>query len=271
MKKLKLSQQAKNCIGKDWSKGSLTRLKNLANLKRFTERVEKKYGLQDINNLKTKHVTGVFKDLIKEQKSASTLSGYATIARKLASAIGKKNIVPRTNKELGFSRAGTRLQPQTADREKLNDIRYGLYEKAKWLGLAHDLRSQFGLRAKESLLSSKTFEKNGIHLLKVEGTKGGRSRSIEIRTEAQQQLISDLKEYIDNSGGKSILPPEKSLKNCYDLQKNTLASLGAKRSQGTNAHALRHDYVQNRSDITEIQLAEEIGHGRTEVLSHYKK
>ncbi|GKT29461.1 hypothetical protein ADUPG1_001195, partial [Aduncisulcus paluster] len=89
-----------------------------------------------------------------------------------------------------------------------------LYEEGRWLGLAHDMRENFGLRAKESLLSN---EIKGNRLI-VKGAKGGRPRSVEILTEKQWETID----------GQQIV---KGL---------------------------------SRKDV-----AEELGHGREEVVSHY--
>jgi len=156
-----LKQQAKDIVGKNRRKSTLTIKKNKGNLERLAERIRKKYGLQNIQHLKTKHIHGVFKDMINEGLSPATLSGYATVARNLAFAIGKQNIVPRTNEELGFSRAGDRYKPQLVNADDQDAIKRGLYAHDCYLGLAHEMREAFGLRAKESLLSVNTSEKAG--------------------------------------------------------------------------------------------------------------
>ena len=94
------------------------------------------------------------------------LASYATAARSIAHAIGKDNIVPRTNNELNISRAGDRLKPVQTDKDAIKRTISQLYAKETWLGLAAEMRLEFGLRAKESLLSNEV--KNGR--LYVRGT-----------------------------------------------------------------------------------------------------
>ena len=273
MKRKSLVSQAFSNLGKMRGCGKLTREKNLGNIARFLNLVEDKYGLERLTSLKTKHIEGVFNELRESGLSASTLSAYATAARIIARMIGKENIVPRTNSELGASRAGERLKPTETDLQQQLLIQNRLYEKAQWLGLAHELRLLFGLRTKESLLSNQTVERNGKQYLLVRGTKGGRLREVEVRTDDQRKIIERIRRYIEENGGNSIIPPEFDLRRAYNCQKNALYSVGARRKLKTNAHALRHAYAQNRDQETNNRslVAEELGHSRRDVVSHYAK
>ncbi|NCD17935.1 MAG: hypothetical protein EOL91_11640 [Actinobacteria bacterium] len=259
-------------MGKNYSKSNLTNQKNLGNMARLLDKIQEKFHLEKIENLKTNHFKEVFQDLKDKGLSNSTLSGYATAARVIAESIGKQNIFPRDNKDMGISRAGERLQPQECNLEKQQEIRENLYDKAQFLGLAHDMRKEFGLRVKESLLSNKlSVHADGKKYLVVEGSKGGRPREVEIKTDKQREIISKVQEYIKENGLKSIIPKELNLKQAYDFQKNTLKEFGATRQDGSNAHALRHEWAQKEIGNGEnrTKVAEELGHGRPEVISHY--
>lgn len=105
-------------IGKIHSNSNLTNQKKFGNMSRLLDKVQEKFGLEKIDNLKTNHFEKVFQDLKEKGLSNSTLTGYATAARMIAESIGKQNIVPRDNKDLGISRAGERLQPQECNFEK---------------------------------------------------------------------------------------------------------------------------------------------------------
>lgn len=164
-----LRHQAEKMLGKDRRSATLTQYKNKGQVARFCDRVQEKYGLERLQGLKTKHIEGVFKDLKAGGLSSSTLASYATAARRVAEAIGKNNIVPRTNKGLGISRSGDRLKPVDANSLQISALTDALHKEAQWLGLASEMRSCFGLRLKESLLSREV--KDGC--LVVRGAKGG--------------------------------------------------------------------------------------------------
>ena len=267
----KLAYQALKLVGKNWGKSSLTIEKNRGNIVRLANRLERRFGLEDIHNLKTRHLATLFEEMKAEHLSASTLSGYATAARSIAFAIGKQNIVPRTNQELGFSRAGERFRPIHADSQGLEEVRRRLYARSEWQGLANDLRMQFGLRAKESLLSVAAVESDGTEYLEVRGAKGGRPRRVPVENDAQKDLLGRIRQFVQDKGQTSLIPNGMTLKQAYDRQRNDLHRLGATKAVRANAHALRHAYVQSQGarGVPTDELASRIGHGREEVLKHY--
>lgn len=262
-----LKYQAAKLLGKNRRAGVLTQQKNAGQVRRLCDVIQDKYGLKNIRHLKTKHILGAIEDLKSHGLGSSTLASYATAARRIAEAIDKQNIVPRTNKEMGISRAGDRLKPVTADMDKIHDITALLYDKEKWLGLAAEMREQFGLRAKESLLSHEV--KDGE--LEVTGTKGGRPRQVPIRTEDQRTLVKRVNDHIQREGLSSLIPKELSLKQASKKQANTLHRLGATKGHKAHAHAARHEYAQKLSKIgkTKSEISKELGHGREEVVAHY--
>lgn len=267
----RLAYQALKLVGKNWGKSSLTIEKSRGNIRRLANRIERRFGLEDIHNLKTRHLTIIFEEMIAEGLEATTLSGYATAARTIANAIGKRNIVPRNNHELGFSRAGERFRPIQADMQGLEEVRRLLYARSEWQGLANDLRMRFGLRAKESLLSVAAVEDDGMEFLEVRGAKGGRPRRVPVENDAQRELLGRIRQYVQDKGQISLIPNGMTLKQAYDRQRNDLHRLGATKAVRANAHALRHAYVQSQSarGVPKNELASRIGHGREEVLKHY--
>ncbi len=262
-----LRYQAEKLLGKNRRASTLTQYKNTGQIRRLCDLIQSKYGLESIKNLKTKHVQGVFSDLRGQGLSASTLASYATAARTIAHTIGKDNIVPRANSDLGITRAGERLRPISADTKMLGDITELLYARAEWLGLAADMRRQFGLRAKESLLTHETRDGR----LVVRGTKGGRPREIPLRNDSQRTLLERVQEHIKKEGKSSLVPSEMSLKQGLKFQSNVLFRLGATKENKAHAHSARHEYAQqlSRSGASKKVISEELGHGRAEVVSHY--
>ncbi|WP_319582468.1 site-specific integrase [uncultured Pseudodesulfovibrio sp.] len=262
-----LKYQVAKLLGKNRRAGVLTQQKNAGQIRRFCDLVQMKYGLQNIRNLKTKHILGAVEELKAQELGSSTLASYMSAARRIAEAIGKQNIVPRTNKELGISRAGDRLKPVTADMEAIHNLTAQLFEKAEWLGLAAEMRIEFGLRAKESLLSVDVCEEGLI----VRGSKGGRHRTIPIRNETQRELIERVNAHIQREGKRTLIPSELTLKQALKKQANTLHRFGATKENNAHAHASRHAYAQRlaESGSSRSNISEELGHGREEVVSHY--
>lgn len=264
-----LQHQIENLLGKNRRQSTATQYKNRGQIKRLCKLIQRKYGLENIKNLKTKHVTGAIQDLKNAGKSPTTLASYATAARTIAYTIGKQNIVPRTNRELGISRRGDRLKPVITNVKHLRVITNALYARDEWLGLASEMREKFGLRVRESLLSHEIKE----NALVVKGAKGGRPRTVPIRTEDQRELLQRIQNYINLHDQRSLIPNRFDLKKGLKYQANALEVLGANKKNATHAHAARHYYAQQLAEmgLSKRQISEELGHGREEVVSHYIK
>lgn len=272
-----LAYQATHCIGKERHVGDKTHTEHLGSLARVGNWLQSRYGMDNIKNLKTHMVQTFFKE--HAQQSASTLEKYATAFRLIAESIGKANIVPKSNKELGGRSAAQRYIPKIGDTGKLDAIRERLVEMAaknpdnRHLVAAHDMRQAFGLRAAESLASCKVVQRDGKQYLVPDMTKGGREREIEIKTAAQRDAVSVVRalasEYGKPSG--SMLPPSKSWQQCYDQQKNTMSKFGATKAQNAHMHVNRHDWTreQLKGGESRKDTAEALGHGREEVVGHY--
>ena len=114
---------------KDRIHATLTTDKRFGDIGRLAARIENKYGLEKISDLKPGHISSVINDLKDEGKSSSTLTSYATAARLLATSVGKSNIVPRSNKEMGISRAGERYKP-ISQANQAHQIREKLAKRA---------------------------------------------------------------------------------------------------------------------------------------------
>jgi site-specific recombinase XerD len=264
----KLQHEAKQLVGKNYGKASLTTEKLVQNIERIAEFMETQ-GLQSIRHLKTKHVERFFSSI--SNLSPSTRANYATAMRQIASAIGKKNIMPRANAEIGIDRSD-RYSPKHGNIEKMLEIRNTLYENGEWRALAFDVQRQFGLRIKESLLSNKTQKIDGKEFLVVEGAKGGRPRNLEIRTPEQAAVVERVQEYIRQSGSSSLIPKEKTLSQGYKSLVNAISRAGGTKENQANSHLWRHEKAREMSDSgsSDKDIAEHLGHGRESVVRHYK-
>lgn len=265
-----LERQALDTLGKKWDKAQGTRCKSLQNTREFARFVSERFGLEKIDNLKPRMVEAYIRDLQDRGRSASTLAGKMTALRELAAAIGKQNIVPRDNKAYGIER--NRINPQIVNSDKINEIREVLQARAlagshvaKMMLAADALRESFGLRAKESLMSKDIVEKDGKMYLAVEGAKGGRPRELAVDNEAKLravQLVAEMSKAL-NSGTGRIIPPDMSLKEAYDAQRNEWRALGGTRENNANMHGERHSYARDldSNGATKAEIMADLGHG----------
>lgn len=278
-----LNMQAREAIGKQFERqhASQTTRAIMSSINTFTGFIEDRYGLEKIENLKTHMINAYVDSRLENGISSAQLTRDATAMRLIADAIDKPNIVARTNSELGINRdMQERYSPKDANEEKLAGIRDALVERAERTGdgadkalvVAYDLRAEFGVRANESIMS-RVIENDGRLALDVLGAKGGRERLLEPQNEAQIRALEqyrDISREIGNVNGKCI-PPELSARQMYDYQRNTISGLGGTKENGANMHAMRHEYAQERilSGAGRLEVAEELGHGREEVVHHY--
>jgi len=272
-----LAYQTTHCVGKERHVGDKTHTEHLGSLARVGNWLQERYGLDNIKNMKSHMVQTFYKE--HAHQSASSLEKYATAFRLIAASIGKENIVPRSNKELGGRTAAERYAPKVGDAGKLDAIHVKLVEMAsknpdnRYLVAAHEMRQAFGLRAAESLASCKVVQREGKQFLSPNMTKGGREREIEIKSAAQRNAVAAVRalasEYGKPSG--SMLPPTKSWQQCYNQQKNIMSKLGATKAASAHMHVNRHDWTreQLKSGESRKDTAEALGHGREEVVDHY--
>lgn len=273
----KLEFQAVFVVGKLRRGSKLTRKDAFACLGRIG-RTMQRYGLQSIKDIKPAHVERYFVELRNGGMSAGRMANHATAMRLMCRMIGKPEVVP-TNRELGCNRT-------VANRTKNADIRLDVHKAAEMREqlsnnnqIAYDMARNFGLRQKETLLSHKTIESNGTSYLVVEGAKGGRPRQVPITTQAQCEVLARNEAYRSMHGGK-LIDEDKSLKQGIKQLQNELAAAGADRSSRANMHTLRREWIIERcqqilaapEDSREkliVELVEQVGHGRQEVLRCY--
>lgn len=270
--------QALKRIGKDWSKSSLTREGYLQHTKEFAGFVAKRFGLERIENLKPGHVMAYVTHLQERGLSAGTLANRLASVRQLAATIGKPNIVERTNDAYGINRI--RMNPVIADNDKIEQIKSALKTMADngdrvamMTYAASLLREEFGLRAKESIMSAKMIQHEGKLFLRVEGAKGGRVRDLEIKTPEQLSAVHTVEKVATElgSGTGRIIPPELSLKAAYNAQRALWASLGGTRDNRAHMHAQRHNNLQtmHANGATNAELMKRAGHGEDRSPGHY--
>ena len=208
--------------------------------------------MEDIRYLKPNHVQAYVQDMQNRHLDNGTMCNRMAAVRVLANAIGKGNIVARDNESYGINR-GIRQKPIIANQEAIDRIRQALVDRANtgdriamMCHAAAELRHVFGLRAQESLMSSKFVDTPKGVALQVEGAKGGRPRQLHISNENQlraAQIVSMVSHALGSGTGR-IMPPEMSLKEAYNAQRTLWRELGGTKDVNAHMHAARHAMAQ---------------------------
>lgn len=158
-------------------------------------------------------------------------------------------------------------------------------------GLIFRMQDLFGLRRLEAICFRPHEDDRGDHLAILAGTKGGRLRRVPVVTAEQRALVDECKAIAareDSLSGKEL--PLKAARRRY---KHYAEKLGITRARlGVTGHGLRHGYLHRRyrdalgaevpvrggsersprgaiARQAKRQLAEEMGHSRTSVLTAY--
>ncbi len=243
------------------------------------------YGLRHIKGLQEKHITAVLKSWMHNKVQNSTLKNRTSALRFLCKHINKPGII-KSNDEMGI---GKRKYLPTENKAIHNPDFSRITNPYVYVSL--QLQRVFGLRREEAIKIKPHMADKHQHLeLSPSWCKGGRARTIPIRTEEQRYWLEQAKIQAGKFGN-SLIPENKkyiSQRNIYDKQ--------AQRAGLSNLHGLRHTYAQNRykeltgwnasiaggpnsRQLTREQkqidhqarmiLSAELGHDRKSVTSNY--
>ncbi len=256
------------------------------------------YKIESVHNLKQKHLVGVFNFLEKEGQAPATLQNKISIMRMFCEWIGKPGMVGSSEdyvlNPLSTARTMVAQEDKSWDgkgidvMEKIEQVRKSDERVAGVLMMCYG----FGLRRKEAILTNLFKAVDGNTLFLVNGTKGGRARSVPIEYDWQWALLEEVKSMVDQKTGK-LIQRGKTLKQSlnqleYRLRKHGLFLAG----DGVTAHGLRHQYMQERfieqmgvaapvkgGDISSLDrsefkyktlmLMERAGHSRTQIGASY--
>jgi integrase len=187
-------------------------------------------------SLKQKHVQALVDHWLRQNLSPGTIKNRMSCLRWWAEKINKRNVVARSNEIYGiperqFVTPGSKakeLEEAQLDRVRDENARMSLR-----------LQRAFGLRREEAIKLQLRWADRGEHLqLKPSWTKGGRERSVPIRTEAQRALLERAKQL---AGTGSLIPRGRSYIEQLRIYERHTANAGL-----SKMHGLRHAYAQQR-------------------------
>jgi integrase len=187
-------------------------------------------------SLKQKHVQALVDHWLGQNLSPGTIKNRMSCLRWWAEKINKRNVVARSNEIYGiperqFVTPGSKAKElEEAQLAKVRD------ENAR---MSLRLQRAFGLRREEAIKLQPRWADRGDHLqLKASWTKGGRERTVPIRTKAQRALLERAKQL---AGTGSLIPRGRSYIEQLRIYERHTANAGL-----SKMHGLRHAYAQQR-------------------------
>jgi hypothetical protein len=165
-----------------------------------------------------------------------TLKNRLSVLRWWAKKVGKADIIAADNRVYGIGRRKLVVQTskaQAIDPDRLQKV------SDPYVRLSIRLEAEFGLRREEAIKFSPGYAIQDDHIkLKASWTKGGRTRTVPIRTDEQRQLLEEVK--ILAKGG-ALIPPERNYVEQLHRYERQIRNAGM-----TKLHGLRHAYAQRR-------------------------
>ena len=187
-------------------------------------------------SLKQKHVLTLVDLWLKQDISPGTIKNRMSCLRWWAEKVNKRAVVAGSNEFYGIpDRQFVSEQSKAKDlaEEQLAQV------KDEHVRMSLCLQQAFGLRREEALKIQPRWADRGDHLqLKASWTKGGRERTVPIRTEAQRALLEQAKRL---AGFGSLIPRSRQYIEQLRIYERHTANAGL-----SKMHGLRHAYAQER-------------------------
>ena len=187
-------------------------------------------------SLKPKHVDALV-SLWKDQGiGIGTLKNRLAALRWWAKKVGKVNVIADDNGVYGIGRR--KLVAETSKARAIDPVRLQQISDP-YVRLSIRLQAAFGLRREEAIKFSPGYAIHGDEIrLKASWTKGGRARTVPIRTDEQKALLEEVRAL---ARGGALIPPERNYVEQLHRYERQIRNVGM-----TKLHGLRHAYAQRR-------------------------
>jgi hypothetical protein len=254
-----------------------TQRKRFCELRAAAGLLKERFGLQKWDNLKEKHVAFLVEHWKSEFEGSRTLDQKLTHMRWLLGKIGKPNLLPRRNAELGVA-PGPRYTRQgkiVSDSQLVEAL--GRLSDAR-IKAAALLARHLGLRIEEASLFRPWRDWQEDRVWVKRGTKGGRPRYLFLH-DARQREVLELARTL-TSGDNGLIPKDfATFEEWRQYAYRELRKAGISRAADRTFHDLRRTYIVERVHAlvkrgldparAAALVAREAGHSRVEVLQWY--
>lgn len=187
-------------------------------------------------SLKQKHVQALVDQWQRQSLSPGTIKNRMSCLRWWAEKVNRRAVVASSNDFYGIPD-----RQFVSDQSKAKDLSREQLTKVKDEHVRMSLRLQeaFGLRREEALKLQPRWADRGEYLqLKASWTKGGRERTVPIRTVAQRSLLEEAQRL---AGLGSLIPRGRTYIEQLRIYERHTANAGL-----SKMHGLRHAYAQQR-------------------------
>ena len=194
------------------------------------------YKQMQAKSLKPKHIEALIKHWQERDLSIGTIKNRMAAIRWWANKVNKQNVVARSNEHYGIPD-----RRFVTNESKAKDITQQQLSKIKdqHVRMSLELQRAFGLRREEAMKFQLSYADKGDHIqLKASWTKGGKSRAIPVRTEAQKEVLYRARGL---AGLGSMIPPNRSYVHQLRVYEGNTTRAGL-----SGMHGLRHAYAQER-------------------------
>lgn len=260
----------------------------------FEELRAQGYRMDTVTSFRETHLQALVNTWEARGLSASTIQNNISIFRTFASWIGKAGMIEKAEKYVSPG-AASRSSIAQSDKSwsgqgvdiagKIDAVR----QLDDRVAIQLELAAAFGLRSREAMQLRPHIADHGSYLTVNLGTKGGRDRVVPIQNDAQREVLERVKTFCPNKADSSI-PREYSLSQWKNHYYHVLRKCDITRENGFTAHGLRHEYANNRYPelagtaspvrggeqikrsadyAARLVIAEELGHSREDVTTHY--
>ncbi len=187
-------------------------------------------------SLKPKHIEALVKRWFGQELPVGTIKNRMAVIRWWAHKVNKQNVVARSNEHYGIPDRHfitNESKARSVTREQLEKVR------DEHVRMSLELQQAFGLRREEAMKFQPSFADRGDHLvLKASWTKGGRERTLPVRTEAQRDVLNRARRL---AGFGSLIPSNRNYVHQMRVYEGNTCRAGL-----SKMHGLRHAYAQNR-------------------------
>ena len=194
------------------------------------------YRQMQARSLKPKHIEALVKHWQERDLSTGTIKNRMAALRWWATKVNKQNVMAKSNEHYGIP--DRRFVTNESKARELTENQLGQVKDIH-VRMSLELQRAFGLRREEAMKFQPSYADKGNHIkLKASWTKGGRPRSIPVRTEAQREVLNRARSL---AGFGSLIPPHRSYVQQLRVYEGNTTRAGL-----SSMHGLRHAYAQER-------------------------
>lgn len=275
---LPLERQLVSVLASNREDSYATQRKRGHALSRVARTLHERFGLQKWDNLGLKHITHVIETFKAQDRGHRAIDEKLSHLRWFVRKIGKANLVPRSNAEVGVepgprhTRAG-KVIPDDRFAQMLTAVPD---ERVRTMML---LARHLGLRFRESALFRPGRDWQGDRVWVKRGTKGGNPRYLFLHTPRQAEVLEGARRIAQ--GDAPLIPKEiRTFEEWRQYVYRILRAAGVGRASDQTFHDLRRTYLCERmrflvsvKRMVSLQaaaiVAREAGHHRLEILEWY--